>query len=135
MIAFYIKNKTYTIAEILIRTLLIIGFLVGTTTHTLDIASIGFFSYKGFILFNIFWTLLVFLDPLVAFLIFIDKSVGLTFGFVIMVLDITVNSIDIFAKIANDQPFTFFYYAFQFPFFILISVYYWYSIKNVEKQG
>lgn len=133
MIKPFYKNTTYLKHDLIIGSILIIGFLVGTSTHARDITAIGFFGYKGFILFNIFWTLLVILDPLAAFLLFIDKKAGLILGISIMVFDILINTIDLFLRYKNNEPFTLFYYFFQVPFFILILGYSLYSIKKKNR--
>jgi hypothetical protein len=47
-----------------------LGFMIGTTTHTLDLINYGWLPYDFRPLpWNIYWTSLTFLDPLAAFLI------------------------------------------------------------------
>ncbi|EAQ28778.1 hypothetical protein NAP1_14303 [Erythrobacter sp. NAP1] len=51
-----------------------IGFLVGTTTHTLDLINFGWLPYDFRPLpWNIYWTSLTFLDPLAALLIWLRE--------------------------------------------------------------
>ncbi|MEM9310783.1 MAG: hypothetical protein AAGA34_04990 [Pseudomonadota bacterium] len=70
-----------------------IGFLVGTTTHALDLIQYGWFPYEFRPLaWNIYWTSLTFLDPLAAGLIWVRKSWAIALGTLIMATNIAVNS-------------------------------------------
>lgn len=70
-----------------------IGFLIGTTTHVLDIVNYGWLPYEFRPLpWNIYWTSLVFLDPLAALLIWVRVPWGLFLGTAIMASNILVNA-------------------------------------------
>ena len=69
-----------------------IGFIVGTVSHTTDILNLGFLGYTfaPFAL-NVFWTSLVFLDPLVILLLFLNLRIAILLAIIVMVFDITIN--------------------------------------------
>lgn len=68
------------------------GFLIGTTTHALDIYYSGWLPYDFRPLpFNIYWTSLVFLDPLAAILVWLRERWGVTLGVGIMASNALVN--------------------------------------------
>jgi hypothetical protein len=70
----------------------IFGFLVGTTTHTLDILTGGTAVYAAFPLgVRIFWISLVLLDPAVVLLLLLRQRVGVVSGVLVMVSDLVVN--------------------------------------------
>lgn len=82
-----------TIAKILWS----IGFAIGTISHALDISMFGWLPYEFMPLgFNLYWTSLVFLDPLAAVLIWIRPVWGLWLGSVIMASDLLVNAWTVF---------------------------------------
>ena len=69
-----------------------IGFLIGTTTHTLDLINYGWLPYDFRPLpWNIYWTSLTFLDPLAAVLIWVRERWGVVLGAAIMVSNVLVN--------------------------------------------
>ena len=62
-----------------------VGFLIGTATHSFDIALGGWLPYDFRPMpFNIYWTSLVFLDPLAAVLIWARERWGAVLGVAIM---------------------------------------------------
>jgi hypothetical protein len=70
----------------------LIGFLVGTTTHTADLIFGGVDAYSGFPLgVRLFWVTLTILDPLTVALIVFRRRSGIVLGIVVMIADITVN--------------------------------------------
>ncbi len=69
-----------------------IGFTVGTITHGLDVHRLGFLGYiYAPLVINIFWTSLLFLDPLVIILFFIKYNFGVYLAVLIMIFDIFIN--------------------------------------------
>lgn len=69
-----------------------LGFLIGTTTHTLDLINYGWLPYDFRPLpWNIYWTSLTFLDPLAAFLIWVRERLGIVLGVAIMASNVLVN--------------------------------------------
>lgn len=88
--AFRIHNKHNT-AVILFY---IIGFTIGTISHSIDILKMGFLGYKfALFLINAFWTSLVFLDPLVIILLFLKFKTSIALAVLVMILDILINLI------------------------------------------
>lgn len=70
----------------------IAGFLVGTTTHTLDLVLGGFDAYAGFPpALRIFWIALTLLDPLTALLLGLRRRAGIVLGLAVILADIAVN--------------------------------------------
>jgi len=70
----------------------VIGFLVGTTTHTADLIVGGVNAYSGFPLgVQLFWVTLTILDPATAALIIFRRRSGIVLGSAVMIADITVN--------------------------------------------
>lgn len=68
------------------------GFLIGTSTHTLDIWHNGWLPYEFRPLpWNIYWTSLVILDPLAALLIWLRENFALRLGVLIMTSNVLVN--------------------------------------------
>ncbi len=69
-----------------------IGFLIGTTTHSLDLINYGWLPYEFRPLpWNLYWTSLTFLDPLAAILIWFKPRPGIYLGVAIMCSNIGVN--------------------------------------------
>ncbi|MBF4634577.1 hypothetical protein ITJ38_09210 [Agreia pratensis] len=70
----------------------VIGFLVGTTTHTADLIFGGLDVYSGFPLgVRLFWVTLTLLDPLTAALIIFRRRFGVALGVAVIIADIAVN--------------------------------------------
>lgn len=70
-----------------------IGFLIGTTTHSLDLINYGWLPYEFRPLpWNIYWTSLTFLDPMAAALIWLWQRSAIVLGVAIMASNIAVNS-------------------------------------------
>ena len=70
----------------------VIGFLVGTTTHTADLIVGGLDVYSGFPLgVRLFWVTLTILDPVTAALIIFRRRSGVVLGSAVMIADIAVN--------------------------------------------
>ena len=74
------------------QVLWVIGFLVGTTTHTADLIFGGLDIYSGFPPgVRLFWVTLTILDPLTAVLIIFRRRSGIVLGSAVMIADISVN--------------------------------------------
>ena len=70
----------------------VIGFLVGTTTHTADLIVGGLNAYSGFPLgVRLFWVTLTILDPAIAALIIFRRRSGIVLGSAVITADIAVN--------------------------------------------
>jgi hypothetical protein len=70
----------------------VLGFLVGTTTHTADLIVGGLNAYSDFPLgVRLFWVSLTFLDPATAALIIFRRRSGILLGIAVIVADIAVN--------------------------------------------
>ncbi|KQM58075.1 hypothetical protein [Agreia sp. Leaf210] len=70
----------------------VIGFLVGTTTHTADLILGGLDVYSGFpVGVRLFWVTLTILDPVTAALIIFRRRSGIVLGAAVIITDIAVN--------------------------------------------
>jgi hypothetical protein len=70
----------------------IAGFLVGVTTHVVDLVLGGADVYAGFHpATRLFWVALTLLDPLTALLIALRNRAGIGLGVLIMLADVAVN--------------------------------------------
>ncbi|MCK9795439.1 hypothetical protein M1843_16975 [Isoptericola sp. 4D.3] len=68
------------------------GFLVGTTTHVVDLVLAGPDVYVGFPAgVRAFWVALTVIDPLVVTLLLLRRRAGVVLGVVVMVADVAVN--------------------------------------------
>ncbi|MFD6133786.1 hypothetical protein, partial [Isoptericola sp. NPDC060257] len=74
------------------RLLWMAGFLVGTTTHVVDLVLGGADVYAGFPAgVRAFWVALTLVDPLVVALLLLRRRAGVVLGVVVMVADVAVN--------------------------------------------
>ncbi|MFI9388275.1 hypothetical protein [Kutzneria sp. NPDC052558] len=71
------------------RVVYVVGFLVGTATHTVDLLA-GGYSWAPMPL-AVFFTALVVIDPLTAVLVALGKSWGVTVAFAAIALDLLAN--------------------------------------------
>jgi hypothetical protein len=70
----------------------VIGFLIGTTTHTADLILGGLDVYGGFPPgVRLFWVTLTVLDPIIAVLIVLRRRSGIVLGMAVILADIAVN--------------------------------------------
>ena len=70
----------------------IAGFLVGTTTHIIDLVSGGMNTYGEFpVPLRVFWISLTVLDPLTAMLVLLRKRAGVVLALAVILVDIAVN--------------------------------------------
>ncbi|HMR50699.1 MAG TPA: hypothetical protein PKE40_15665 [Arachnia sp.] len=75
-----------------IQVVWIAGFLVGTTSHVLDLIAGGVDTYGAFPpALRAFWLSLTVLDPLTALLLLLRKRAGIILGVVVILTDIAVN--------------------------------------------
>jgi len=78
---------------VLIRLLWTVGFLVGTTTHTMGLVAGGWLPYTYAPLWmNAYWTSLTLLDPVTAILLWTRPAYGVWLGIAVMVTDVAINS-------------------------------------------
>ena len=77
--------------------MLVVFFCIGTTTHLADVVTTGFLGYSTAVgvpqWVNIFWTALLFVDPLVVFLLLKYNATGAAVAAAVLVVDITVNAL------------------------------------------
>jgi hypothetical protein len=78
-----------------IRAVWAIGFLVGTTTHVIDLAAGGLQAYAAFPTgIRIFWTALTLVDPLVIVLaVVLRRRAGVALGVAVVLADVAVNTV------------------------------------------
>jgi hypothetical protein len=77
---------------LLLRLAWIAGFLVGTTTHTIDLIAGGLDVYAGYPDgVRLYWVSLTALDPLTVVLIALRRRAGVVLGVAVMVSDVTIN--------------------------------------------
>ncbi|WP_156401897.1 hypothetical protein [Agromyces sp. Soil535] len=68
------------------------GFLVGTTTHIVDLVVGGADVYAGFPPgVRLFWVSLTLLDPLTVVLLWLRRRAGVVVGCLVMAADVSVN--------------------------------------------
>lgn len=68
------------------------GFLVGTTSHVLDLIAGGADTYGAFpSALRAFWFSLIILDPLTATFLLLRKRAGIILGVIVILSDIAVN--------------------------------------------
>jgi len=78
----------------IIRILWVAGFVVGTTTHVIDLVTGGTNVYAGFPDgVRVFWVSLTVLDPLAIVLIVLRLRAAVILAIAIMVADVAVNSV------------------------------------------
>jgi hypothetical protein len=68
------------------------GFLVGTTTHVLDLVGGGLDTYAGFpAALRWYWVSLTLLDPLTVVLLALRRRAGIVLALAVILSDIAVN--------------------------------------------
>jgi hypothetical protein len=71
---------------------LVVGLLVGTATHAMDIARAGLIPRPELPLgCNLFWSALVVVDPIVALVLLLRPRTGVRLVVGLMAIDLTVN--------------------------------------------
>lgn len=84
---------TRTVIERIVVGVLVAGFAIGTTTHTLHLVNAGWVVFDAAPTWmNVYWTALTALDPLAAVLLLYRRPVGLTLGAAIILSDVGINS-------------------------------------------
>lgn len=75
-----------------VRLLWVLGYLVGTATHVVDLALGSREVYAGFpTAVRAFWVSLTVVDPLVVVLLLLRRRAGVVLGVVVIVVDVAVN--------------------------------------------
>ena len=70
----------------------IAGFVIGTTTHVMDLASGGANTYEPLpVAVRVFWISLTLFDPLAAMLLAFRRRAGIVLGLAVILVDIAVN--------------------------------------------
>lgn len=70
----------------------IVGFLIGTISHILDLAAGGLQTYAEFpAALRLFWVSLAILDPVVVVLLALRRRTGIVLALVVILADIAVN--------------------------------------------
>ncbi|UOQ91118.1 hypothetical protein MUN74_09590 [Agromyces endophyticus] len=78
--------------RIVILVVWIAGFVVGTTTHVVDLVVGGAEAYAGFPLgVRVFWMSLTLLDPITVVLLALRRRAGIVLALVVILADIAVN--------------------------------------------
>ncbi len=78
--------------HIVVLAIWITGFLIGTTSHVVDLVLGGTATYDQFhIGLRLFWVSLTLLDPLTAALLAFRRRAGIVLALVIILADISVN--------------------------------------------
>lgn len=109
---------------------LIVGFVIGTSTHMLQIVNRGWVVFVAApIWMNLYWTSLSFLDPLAAMLLLRARRAGLVLALAIMLSDVAVNT---YALYGLDLPFALWALQLQTLFcgFLLGAAWYLWDSSN-----
>lgn len=70
----------------------IVGFLIGTATHVLDLLAGGFDTYAEFpTAVRLFWVSLTILDPITVVLLALRRLAGVILALAVILVDIAVN--------------------------------------------
>ncbi|HEY1106103.1 MAG TPA: hypothetical protein VGE78_08130 [Agromyces sp.] len=78
--------------RIVILVVWIAGFVVGTTTHVMDLVAGGVDAYAGFPPgVRVFWMSLTLLDPITVVLLALRRRAGIVLALVVILADIAVN--------------------------------------------
>lgn len=85
-------NNHWNKKNLLLISIYLIGFGIGTISHAMDMVKLGFLGYTfaPFVL-NVFWTSLLVLDPLVIVLLLVRFRYAITLAVLIMIFDILIN--------------------------------------------
>lgn len=76
----------------IIQVVWVTGFLIGTTTHVLDLIAGGMGTYGSFPTgLRLFWVSLTLIDPLVVLLLLLRHRAGVVLGLAVILVDIAVN--------------------------------------------
>lgn len=76
----------------MIQAVWIIGFLIGTTSHVVDLAAGGLETYAEFpTVLRVFWVSLTILDPITVILLALRRRAGIVLALAVILSDIAVN--------------------------------------------
>jgi hypothetical protein len=96
-------------------------FLIGASTHALDILNGGWLPYDfAPLAFNIYWTALLPLDLFAALLLWLYRRAGIVLALIIMVSDVAINSYVAFFVVEN-WPMVFLKLQAGFMLFVLAT--------------
>lgn len=105
----------------------VFGFLVGTISHGLDILAGEFLGYSfAPMAFNLFWSSLIIIDPLVIVMLMIHLRLGVIFAVFVMILDIGIN---VFYGVTYENRSVLLGLITQIPFGIFV----WITAKGILK--
>jgi hypothetical protein len=77
----------------IVQAIWVLGYSIGTITHTVDLFLGGTDVYSSFpVPLRLFWVLLTVLDPLVVGLILFRRHAGVVLGICVIVLDVGINA-------------------------------------------
>jgi hypothetical protein len=97
----HLKFPSTQLADFFITSIMVISFSIGTITHLIDVVHFGFFGYSkipGVSLFeNFFWTILLFIDPLIIYLLIFHRRSGAISGLIVLASDVWINYLHITA--------------------------------------
>lgn len=97
--------KTPHRLRIAILAVWIAGFLIGTTTHVLDLMAGGLETYAEFpTALRLFWASLTIIDPITAAFLALRRRAGIVLALIVILADITVNW-TVFATIGGNPLF------------------------------
>nr|WP_300146794.1 hypothetical protein [Propionicimonas sp.] len=83
----------------------IVGFLIGTTTHVLDLVAGGLETYAEFpTALRLFWVSLTVIDPITAALLALRRRAGIVLALIVILADIAVNW-TVFATVGGNPLF------------------------------
>lgn len=83
---------TFDRAGRVIQVIWILGFLIGTTTHVLDLVAGGLDTYGDFpVPLRAYWISLTVLDPVTVLLVLRRRRAGVVLGLAVILSDIAVN--------------------------------------------
>ncbi len=118
-----LKYFSYSSGNQVLLLFYIIGFAVGTTTHTIELIKGGFLPYTHVALWkNIYWTILTFLDFTAIILILTSLKPALLLSNLIIVTDVIINLSGCdFSEIGNFQYSYRLYFQIFFCLYVLLT--------------
>ncbi|TGK81504.1 hypothetical protein EHQ24_09330 [Leptospira noumeaensis] len=124
------KISKYHLAIVIVY---LIGFSIGTISHIMDIATMGFLGYSFAPLsFNIFWTLLVVFDPLVILFFFLRFQYAIFLAVIIMIFDISINLV--YGFITKNNPILFgLITQIPFGFFVFMTAKHLFIYQSIKE--
>jgi len=100
-----VPQKTSHRLRTVILVVWIVGFLIGTTTHVLDLVAGGLETYAEFpTALRLFWVSLTVIDPITAALLALRRRAGIVLALIVILADIAVNW-TVFATVGGNPLF------------------------------